>query len=94
VSSESGFTLQLTVAYAIVPFADTAPVLADANGLTALMTSGSLDTLVADWLTADCCALTVPVLAWNTICPPYPPCCGNVLFSRLRPAAELLPEIV
>ena len=53
-----------------MPSLDTAPVLDEANGLTALMTSGSLDTLVTDWLTADCCAVTVPLLAWNTICPP------------------------
>jgi hypothetical protein len=58
------------------------------------MTSGSLDTLLTDWLTADCCAATVPLLAWNTICPPYPPCSGKVLFSTLRPVAESLPEIV
>jgi hypothetical protein len=77
-----------------VPFLDTAPVLDEANGLTALITSGSLDTLLTAWLTADCCAVTVPVAAWNTICPPYPPCCGNVLFSTFRPVAELLPEIV
>jgi hypothetical protein len=94
VSSESGFTFQLTVAYAIVPSLDTAPLLAEANGLTALITSGSLDTLVTDWLTADSCAVTAPVLAWKTICPPYPPCCGNVLFSTSSPAAESLPEIV
>ncbi len=49
---------------------------------------------MTDWLTADCCALTVPLLAWKTICPPYPPCCGNVLFSTFRPVAESLPEIV
>ena len=77
-----------------MPFADTAPVFDEANGLTALMTSGRLDTLLTDWLTADCCAEIVPLVAWNTICPPYPPCCGNVLFSTLRPVAESLPEIV
>ena len=49
---------------------------------------------MTDWLTADCCAETVPLLAWKTICPPYPPCCGKVLFSTLRPVAESLPEIV
>jgi len=42
----------------------------------------------------DSWSATVPLLALNTICPPYPPCCGNVLFSRLRPVAESLPEIV
>ena len=93
-SSEFGFTFQPTLAYAIVPSLDTAPVLDEANGLTALMTSGSLETLLTDWLTADSCAETCPLLAWKTICPPYPPCCGNVLFSTLSPAAESLPEIV
>ncbi len=44
-----------------MPSLDTAPELDEANGLTALMTSGSLDTLVTDWLTADCCAETVPL---------------------------------
>ena len=63
-------TLQLTVAYAIVPSVETVPVLAEANGLTALMTSGSFETLVTDWLTADCWAETVPLWAWKTICPP------------------------
>ena len=77
-----------------MPSLDTAPVLDEANGLTALMTSGSLETLLTDWLTADCCAETVPLLAWKTICPPYPPCCGNVLFNRSRPAAEPLPDTV
>ena len=77
-----------------MPFADTIPLLDEANGLTDLITSGRLDTLVTDWLTADCCAATVPFVAWNTICPPYPPCCGNVLFRTSRPAAELLPDTV
>ena len=73
---------------------DTRPELADANGLTALMTSGSLDTLVTDWLTADCWSATVPLVAWNTICPPYPPCCGKVLSSTFRPVEESLPGTV
>ena len=60
-----------------MPSLDTVPEFAEANGLTALMTCGSLDTLVTDWLTAACCAVTVPLVAWNTICPPYPPCCGK-----------------
>ena len=77
-----------------MPSLDTAPVSEEANGLTALMTSGSLETLVTDWLTADCWSATVPLAAWKTICPPYPPCCGKVLFSTFRPAAESLPEIV
>ena len=77
-----------------MPSLDTAPVSDEANGLTALITSGSLDTLLTDWLTADCCAETVPLRAWNTISPPYPPCCGNVLFSTSRPAAESLPDTV
>ena len=78
----------------MVPSLDTAPVFPDANGLTALITSGSLATLLTDWFTACCCAVTVPLLAWNTISPPYPPCCGNVWFSTFSPAAESLPEIV
>ena len=77
-----------------MPSAETVPEFADANGLTALMTCGSLDTLVTDWLTALCCDVTVPLLAWNTICPPYPPCCGKAWFSTFRPVAESLPEIV
>ena len=93
-SSESGFTFQATLAYAIVPSLDTAPELDEANGLTALVTSGSLDTLVTAWLTADCCAETVPLLAWKTICPPDPPCWGKVLFSTSRPTAESLPDTV
>ncbi len=52
-----------------MPSLDTRPELDEANGLTALITSGSLDTLVTDWLTAFCCAATVPLLAWNTIWP-------------------------
>ena len=36
----------------MVPSLDTAPVFPDANGLTALITSGSLDTLLTDWFTA------------------------------------------
>ena len=87
-------TLQLTLAYAIVPSPETVPVLGEANGLTALMTSGSLEMLATDWLTAGCCAATVPLRAWKTTCPPYQACCGNVLFSTLIPAAESLPGIV
>ena len=73
-SSVSGFTFQATLAYAIVPSLDTAVEPDEENGLTALVTSGSLDTLVVAWLTADSWAETVPLRAWNTICPPKPPC--------------------
>jgi hypothetical protein len=47
-SSELGFTFQATVAYATVPSLDTIPELAEENGLTALMTFASLDTLPTD----------------------------------------------
>jgi len=33
---------------------DTVPALDEAKGLTALITSGSRETLLTDWLTADC----------------------------------------
>ena len=69
VPSESGFTFQETVAYAIAPSSDTAEEPDEENGLTALITPGNLDTLLTDWLTADCCDETVPFVAWKTICP-------------------------
>ena len=77
-----------------MPSLDTAPELGDANGLTALITSGSLATLLVAWFTADWLSETLPVLAWNTIWPAYPPCCGKSWFSRSRPSAEPLPDTV
>ena len=46
-----------------MPSFDTSPEFAEVNGLTAVSTSGSLDTLLVAWFTADCWALTVPVRA-------------------------------
>ena len=83
-----------TLAYAIVPSWETAADWGEANGLTALMTCGSLATLAVEALTAVSSAATVPVRAWKTICPPYPPCCGQVLSSRFRPSWEPLPGTV
>ncbi len=74
-----------------MPSLDTAPAPADENGLTALITCGSLATLAVAWFTADWSALTVPCRAWNTICPEYPPCCGKSLFSRSSPFADSVP---
>jgi hypothetical protein len=54
----------------MVPFLETAPELADANGLTALITYCSFDTLAVAWFTAVAWSATVPWLAWNTIWPP------------------------
>jgi hypothetical protein len=48
VSSELGFTVQATLAYAVVPSLATAPAAEEENGLTALMTFASLDTLLTD----------------------------------------------
>ena len=76
----------------MVPSLDTAPVFDDANGLTALITSGSLATLAVAWFTSAWLADTVPVFAWNTIWPAYPLCCGKSLFSRSWPSAEPLPD--
>ena len=78
----------------MVPLLDTAGELAVANGLTALITSGSLDTFVVAWLTADCWSATVPLRAWNTIWPAYPPCWENWLFSVSTPWADELPGTV
>ena len=53
----------------MVPDFDTVPAPAEENGLTALMTCGSLATLATDWLTAAWSAETAPFRAWNTIWP-------------------------
>ena len=54
----------------------------------------SLALLLAMSLLVGASAATVPVRAWKTICPPYPPCCGQVLSSTFRPAWEPLPGTV
>ena len=55
---------------AVEPDRRDAPEPDDENGLTALMTCGSLLTLLVAWLTALDCADTVPCAAWKTIWPP------------------------
>ncbi len=66
----AGLSVQDMLEYAMVPFFETAPESGDANGLTALITCGSLATLLVAWFTAVSCCVTVPWEAWNTIWPP------------------------
>ncbi len=54
----------------MVPSLDTRLLFEEANGLVALITCGSLDTLVVAWSIWLVSPVSVPCLAWNTIWPP------------------------
>ena len=75
----------------MVPSLETAPEAFELNGLTALITSGSLLMLVTDWLIAAESDVSVPCREWKTIWPEYPPWLAKVSFSRLSPLSEGVP---
>ena len=77
-----------------MPFFDTCAEFGVANGLLDRMTSGSLATFVIAVLTTSALSEIVPLLAWNTIWPAYPPCCGKVLSRRHSPVDDWLPVTV
>ena len=78
----------------MVPSLDTVPVSDEANGLTALMTCGSLATLVTAWLTADWCVGDRAVPGVEHDLPAVAALLREVLFSRFRPVAESVPDTV
>jgi len=78
----------------MVPSLDTAPELGDANGLTALITSGSLATLLVAWFTASWSARDRAGLRMEHDLARVPALLREILVQPVQAEGEPLPDTV